>query len=76
MNSKLCEAIRALDAGDWNLAHRTVQALEGPVAAWLHGILHMIEGDESNARYWYQRAGRDYPGKAQAESELQSLKAG
>jgi hypothetical protein len=52
-------AALALDArGDWDAAHRTVQAIEGPEAAWVHAYLHRKEGDLSNARYWYDRSGR------------------
>ena len=69
------DAIQALDQGDWDKAHRTVQGLDTEAAAWFHGILHMIEGDESNARYWYRHAGREYPGKARLQDELCALKA-
>ena len=69
-------AIEALDNGDWNKAHGIVQGLEGNSAAWFHGILHMIEGDQSNARYWYRRAGREYPGEDKTQDELRALKAG
>ncbi|MAF67653.1 MAG: hypothetical protein CMJ84_18610 [Planctomycetes bacterium] len=49
----------ALDArGDWDAAHRTVQVIEGPEAAWVHAYLHRKEGDQSNARYWYDRCAR------------------
>jgi hypothetical protein len=44
--------------GDWTGAHATVQDLETPEAAWVHAYLHRREGDESNARYWYARAGK------------------
>ena len=32
------------------------------LAAWLHGIVHTLEGDLENARYWYRRARRAFPG--------------
>jgi hypothetical protein len=70
----LQDAIQALDQGDWDKAHRIVQGIEGESAAWFHGILHMIEGDESNAQYWYRRAGRPYPGKAKIQEELSAIK--
>ena len=44
--------------GDWDGAHATVQDLETPAAAWVHAYLHRREGDQSNARYWYTRAGK------------------
>ena len=57
------ELIRAAElarAGDWEGAHRIVQAREERTACWLHALLHKIEGDETNSRYWYARAGRTY----------------
>ena len=44
--------------GDWHRAHHTVQSDESAAAAWVHAYLHRVEGDLSNARYWYQRAER------------------
>jgi len=44
--------------GDWNSAHEVVQDLETRDAAWIHAYLHRKEGDQSNAAYWYHRAGK------------------
>jgi hypothetical protein len=44
--------------GDWQRAHATVQDDPGANAAWVHAFLHRVEGDESNAAYWYARARR------------------
>lgn len=44
--------------GDWAGAHATVQDLESTAAAWVHAYLHRREGDQSNARYWYAKAGK------------------
>ena len=44
--------------GDWRRAHEIVQDDDGPQAAWVHAYLHRVEGDLSNARYWYGRAGK------------------
>jgi hypothetical protein len=27
-------------------------------AAWIHAVLHKIEGDDDNSRYWCRRAGK------------------
>ncbi len=43
--------------GDWQRAHGIVQDLDSREAAWVHAYLHRKEGDRSNARYWYARAG-------------------
>ena len=52
------EALTCLATGDWNRAHELVQDDPSPEAAWVHAHLHRLEGDLSNARYWYRRAGR------------------
>lgn len=44
--------------GEWGEAHRLVQDEGGAEAAWVHAHLHRIEGDLSNAGYWYRRAGK------------------
>ncbi|WP_421723919.1 hypothetical protein [Bauldia sp.] len=44
--------------GDWDRAHKIVQADEGELAAWVHAYLHRVEGDLPNATYWYRRAGK------------------
>ena len=44
--------------GDWDAAHRIVQDENTPDAAWVHAYLHRVEGDLSNAGYWYRQAGQ------------------
>lgn len=44
--------------GNWDKAHGCAQADEGPDGAAVHAYLHRVEGDLSNAGYWYNRAGR------------------
>ena len=44
--------------GDWTRAHESAQQDQGPRGAWVHAYLHRKQGDASNARYWYDRAGR------------------
>jgi hypothetical protein len=43
---------------DWKRAHESVQQNEGPEGSWVHAYLHRKEGDQSNAAYWYRRAGK------------------
>ncbi|MFP6702901.1 MAG: hypothetical protein VB861_14230, partial [Planctomycetaceae bacterium] len=38
----------------WEAGHVIVQKLDTPTAAWVHAHLHRIEGDNSNAAYWYR----------------------
>jgi hypothetical protein len=46
--------------GDWDAAHKLVQQDEGePSHDWVHAYLHRVEGDLTNAGYWYRRAKRE-----------------
>ena len=47
--------------GDWQKAHAIVQNDASSLGCWAHGIVHMLEGDLGNARYWYRRAHRAFP---------------
>lgn len=40
------------------------------LAAWLHGIVHIPEGDLDNACGWYQRAERVFLGVDAAPAEI------
>lgn len=42
---------------DWTKAHEIAQEHDDAPSAWVHAYLHRVEGDESNAAYWYRRAG-------------------
>ena len=70
----LDQALVFLENGDWEAAHPIVQNESGATAAWAHGIVHILEGDYPNARYWYGRAGRAYPGPDRVRDELAALK--
>jgi len=59
MQKNLLQAIDSAAAGQWNAAHQIVQQYEAnSTAAWIHAVLHKIEGDHDNSRYWYRRAGK------------------
>lgn len=47
--------------GDWDAAHRCVQADRSRDGCWVHAYLHREEGDLGNAGYWYAKAGRPMP---------------
>jgi hypothetical protein len=72
---RLREGIGKLRAGDWDGAHQIAQEDATPWGAWLHGMVHMREGDLRNARYWYAQAGRPCPSPDQLEAELDALEA-
>ena len=46
--------------GEWDNAHRLAQSQNDRAGAWVHAYLHRVEGDESNAGYWYRRAGKPH----------------
>jgi hypothetical protein len=44
------------------------------LAAWLHGIVHILEGDLANAQGWYRRAGRTLPPSGAVSSEISAAR--
>jgi hypothetical protein len=46
--------------GNWSKAHESAQQDERPPGSWVHAYLHRKEGDNSNAGYWYRRAGKPH----------------
>ena len=66
-------ALGHLRSGEWQLAHVIVQDDASALGAWAHGIVHMMEGDFANARYWYRQAGREYPGNTASLREIDDL---
>ena len=66
------EFLKAIDLAlgcQWNEAHQIVQQYDDTTAAWIHAVLHKIEGDDHNSRYWYRRAGKleHFPDEPKAE---------
>ena len=52
--------------GDWHKSHKLIDRESDKPngmaslrdCAWVHAYLHRVEGDLSNARYWYRRSGK------------------
>ena len=71
----LRRAAALLAQGDWQAAHLIVQDdEESPLACWAHGIVHLMEGDVPNARYWYRVAGRVLRQDFSVEEEIAALR--
>jgi hypothetical protein len=58
--------------GDWNAAHLVAQDIDDSTGARIHAYLHRVEGDLSNARYWY-RQGRVAPFDGTLDEEWEHL---
>ena len=72
----LRSAVAHLEKGDWQSAHEIVQKDEdSPLSCWAHGIVHVMEGDLANARYWYGEAKRPFPNDYSVAGEIAALKA-
>jgi hypothetical protein len=71
----LRRAANLLAAGDWQAAHAIVQDDPSPLAAWMHGIVHLLEGDPANARYWYGQAARQFPSLGEVSAEIEAARA-
>jgi hypothetical protein len=53
-----------LAAGDLDQAHRMVQEISTTDASYIHGVIHRIDDDFNNARYWF-RGARIHPAGAE-----------
>ncbi len=73
---ELARAVAQAQAGDWQAAHLIVQEYEGDaIASWIHAVVHRMEGDLSNARYWYGRCGRELRENVAPPDELAEIGA-
>ena len=75
MNDQFKHAVDAALKGEWNKAHVIVQEYSDVTACWIHAVLHKIEGDVGNSRYWYARAQRSYDEYADPDAELKAISA-
>lgn len=74
-HAHLRQVLVHLRAGQWTEAHNLVQQDDSPLAAWLHGILHIQEGDLEDAEYWYGKAHRHFRSRGTLAEELESFEA-
>jgi hypothetical protein len=75
LNEDLIKAIDLALTDKWDAAHVVVQQYENDAtAAWIHAVLHKVEGDDGNSRYWYRRADKmDHVGD-EPRGELTAIK--
>ena len=70
-----CDYINILNLakeGKWDKAHQLVQSHSDQISCLIHGYLHRVECDLSNAQYWYDRAESELPDNT-LEEELERL---
>jgi hypothetical protein len=79
MSAQKDDLVRAVElalAGEWDAAHQLVQQYEDDErAAWIHAVLHKIESDLGNARYWYRRADRMDHVEDEPRTELAAIQS-
>lgn len=72
--AELLKAVELALLGDWDASHKIAQDYSDTTANWIHAVLHKIEGDEWNSKYWYARtAGRHYEDFNDAMDELRQI---
>jgi hypothetical protein len=71
----LLQVVAHLKAGRWTAAHDGVQQDSSAVGAWLHGIVHIQEGDLEDAEYWYEQAGRSFRRRGNLAEEIAAFEA-
>ena len=67
----LLKACELALAGDWDGAHNIAQDYSDDAANWIHAVLHKVEGDSFNSKYWYAKTkGKKYADFSEAKAEL------
>ena len=74
LSSRSLRALWHVGRDQWDRAHDLIQAHDDKTSCWIHAHLHRIEGDLSNAAYWYSRAGRGVP-KSDLQAEWEEIVA-
>ncbi|MFN7877578.1 MAG: hypothetical protein ACK5PB_19835 [Pirellula sp.] len=63
LSDTVWEALIWLRAGSIQRAHELVQDASTGFQAYIHGMIHRLEGDYWNAKYWFRNAGRNTVGQ-------------
>ena len=70
---EIIKALQLIQEDNWDAAHDIAQSKEGhPDYDRIHALLHRIEGDEWNAKYWYRRCNLPFP-SVSIEEETEQL---
>lgn len=69
------EALWHARHGSWESAHNIAQDIPTKLGSWIHALLHVIEGDQWNADYWFAKAGRPSRGPKEVDALWQEIAA-
>jgi len=72
MSSDYIKVLNYAEEGEWDKAHQLIQSHSDKTSCLIHAYLHRVEGDLSNANYWYTRAESAMPENT-LEEELNRL---
>jgi len=72
MSSDYIKVLNYVKEGEWDKAHQLIQPHSDKTSCLIHAYLHRVEGDLSNANYWYTRANSVMPENT-LEEELNRL---
>jgi len=61
--------------GDWEAAHNIAQDIHTETGSWIHALLHVIEGDQWNADYWFAKAGKPTRGPKEVDALWEEIAA-
>ena len=73
LESELLKALWHDLHGDWDTAHSIVQHMNDTHVMWIHAYLHRKEPDIWNAKYWYRKVGKPYPGEIAFDQEAATI---
>ncbi len=73
LKNQLLKAVKLARNDHWDASHRIVQDYNDNISCWIHAVLHKIEGDDSNSRYWYARCNSNFEDYADTSQELDAI---
>lgn len=70
---ELIEVIELIEEENFEQALIFLKHFDSPESAWIQGCLYRKLGDNWNADYWYDKAGRTIPSKS-FQTEIEEIK--